>query len=435
MKTSLSKNPDINYLAKVIQIKNIRKHNNADRLQITEVDFNSIITGMDAKVGDIYVYFPVECQINNEYLTYTNSYDKPELNKDGKSKGFFSSKCRVKALTLRSEKSMGYIVPISTIEEFINNKVEYVLNEEFDTIGDIRICRKYIPLCDKIPSDPVIKVVKEKKKLQSRLIDKQFRLHNDTTKLGRNIYKIDPTTYIGVHYKKHGTSFVCGNLLVNKKLNWVERVIKKLGINVVDKEYDFIYSSRKVIKNKYHDQKNFNYYKEDIWKDVMEEIKDRIPKGFTIYGEILGYLKDGKEIQKDYDYGAEKGKHIFYVYRITITNIDGSVIELDDLQIQQFCDKFGLNYSNTFMYYGEAQNLFNIPIDENWRDKFVEKLTETYLEGNCWMCKNKVPAEGIVVRIQNAFYYEAYKLKSFKFLKKETETLDLEIVNIEDDEE
>jgi hypothetical protein len=45
-----------------------------------------------------------------------------------------------------------------------------------------------------------------------------------------------------------------------------------------------------------------------------------------------------------------------------------------------------------------------------------------------FICKNKVPAEGIVLRIDDDEFAEAFKLKSYKFLKKEAELMD-EIAN------
>ena len=54
LKTSKESNP--NYLCKVVQLKNVRKHPNAHSLQTVEVDFQTVITGMDAKDGDIYIY-------------------------------------------------------------------------------------------------------------------------------------------------------------------------------------------------------------------------------------------------------------------------------------------------------------------------------------------------------------------------------------------
>ena len=48
------------------------------------------------------------------------------------------------------------------------------------------------------------------------------------------------------------------------------------------------------------------------------------------------------------------------------------------------------------------------------------------------MCVNKVPEEGIVIRKNNIFTYEAYKLKSFRFLEAESKQLDTGEANLED---
>ena len=66
----ISKDANPNYLAKIVEIKNIRKHENADRLQIVTVDFQDVIVGMDAKEGDVYCFFPLECAINLDFLSY-----------------------------------------------------------------------------------------------------------------------------------------------------------------------------------------------------------------------------------------------------------------------------------------------------------------------------------------------------------------------------
>lgn len=42
--------------------------------------------------------------------------------------------------------------------------------------------------------------------------------------------------------------------------------------------------------------------------------------------------------------------------------------------------------------------------------------------------------EGVVLRIENTFKCESYKLKSFMFLEYETDTLDHGLLNIEDNE-
>ena len=50
------------------------------------------------------------------------------------------------------------------------------------------------------------------------------------------------------------------------------------------------------------------------------------------------------------------------------------------------------------------------------------------------MCSNDVPEEGIVLRKEdNLNHFEAYKLKSFEFLQKESKQLDKGLISIEDE--
>jgi len=158
-----------------------------------------------------------------------------------------------------------------------------------------------------------------------------------------------------------------------------------------------------------------------LWETIKNEIKDLIPKGFTIYGEALGYTEGGKWIQKDYDYGCEQGKHRLQIYRITFTNADGQVFNLSSKQTKEFCDNVGWEYVNT-MYVGRAGDL--IPRSENWHESLMFCLRSYYTEKDCFMCKNKVPEEGIVLRKEGLFQFESYKLKSERFLLHETEMLD-----------
>lgn len=111
-----------NYLAKVVSLKGLRKHSNADRLQCVAIDGNNVITGANLKDGDIVVYFPLECQINKEYLSFSNSFEDKELNADTNIKSFFPSTGRVRCLKLRNEPSEGYIVPIESIHSWLKSK-------------------------------------------------------------------------------------------------------------------------------------------------------------------------------------------------------------------------------------------------------------------------------------------------------------------------
>ena len=72
---TISPKANPNYLARFVKITNLNPHPEADRLQITTIDGCTIITGMDAKLGDLVVYFPLECSINPKFLSATNSYE------------------------------------------------------------------------------------------------------------------------------------------------------------------------------------------------------------------------------------------------------------------------------------------------------------------------------------------------------------------------
>lgn len=326
-------------------------------------------------------------------------------------------------------------------EQKINIK-ELKVGDEFTTINDVVLCEKYVVPCRN--NNPGGKAPKQPKRI-NRLVENQFYLHGSTDNLRKNIDKINPDAIIGIHYKKHGTSMVCGNILVKKKLNWYERLGKKLGLKVIDTEYDIVYSSRQVVKNQYlNEETGAGYYGEDIWGVVAKEIGHLIPKNWTIYGEIIGFTPSGSPIQGKYDYGCKPKEHKFYVYKVSIVNEDGHLTYLTDKQIEEWCLKVDLLYSDTLLYYGAAYALFSKLIGKSknkdfnlqeWREKFIELLEKEYNEKDCKMCLNKVPEEGIVLRVEKTFEYEAYKLKSKKFILMESDLQEKEETNLEDNQD
>ena len=324
----ISKNANPNYLCKVVQLRGLKKHSNADRLQTVEVDFNTVITGLDAKDGDVYVYFPVEGKISKEFLSLTNSFRKPELNVDPEQKGFFEENCRVKAMKLRGERSMGYIVPVQTVWEWaglsVINKLDGWAGTEFDTINGKLLVEKY-QIKKREPRNKQGKAPKV-----SRLIDGQVHLHVDTENLRRNAEKIRPQDTISITYKTHGTSWWVSNVLVKRKLSWWERLGQKLGLTVQEYEYDYVYGSRRVVKNKSFDdpKQKDHFFGYDLWEDIKNLVAERgLPKGYTLYGEMLGYDRNGAAIQKGFDYGCDPKGQAFdqfsnpqsklEVYRVT----------------------------------------------------------------------------------------------------------------------
>jgi hypothetical protein len=255
-------------------------------------------------------------------------------------------------------------------------------------------------------------------------VEGQVHLHVDTENLRHSLFNVNPEDYITITYKVHGTSFWVANVLVKRKLTIAEKVLKALGVKINDTEYDYVYGSRRVVKNEYETEGKQHFYDTDIWGEIKEDMKEIVPKGYTLYGEALGYTSTGKPIQTDYDYGCEQGKRRIQVYRMTYTNADGIVSDLSSQQLKEFCDRKGLEYVHVF-YHGKAKDLYpQLDVETHWHENFIKELEKEYLEKDCFMCKNKVPAEGIVLRQESLFEFKSYKLKSFAFLERETKLLD-----------
>ena len=425
-----------NYTCTVVEIKNLFPIEGADKIQRCNINGNDVVVSKDVNVGDKMLYFVSGTKLNKDYCSKNNLYDNKEFNENKEVRGFISYKqSRVKAIKLKGVISDGILMPLTSI--FVLG-VNYSFNvgDEFNSINGIILCEKYVVVDTQQQYNTQNNKKKEKGKLINRIIENQFRFHIDTSNLRKNIHDINPNDIIGIHKKKHGCSAIYSNILVKKQLKWYEKLAKKLGLNIIDTEYDIIYSSRRVIKN---NNTGNSYYKTDIWGDVKKEIEHLIPKNWTIYGEILGFESDGKYIQKDYDYGCKQGEHKFYVYRITINNPDGNFIELTDMQIKEWCNKVGLLYSDTFIYYGKVIDLYRklsennlFSFGENWKEDLLHMLETEYNEKDCDMCVNRVPQEGVILRVEKIDDYVAYKLKSKRFLLKESELQEKEVLNIED---
>lgn len=256
---------------------------------------------------------------------------------------------------------------------------------------------------------------------------------------------IKPNDLISITEKIHGTSTIHARVLCKRKLTWKQKIAKWLTGCEFD-DYDYLYSSRTVIKNR-HYNKNVTdgFYGVDVWAEADKIIKPYLQKGMTIYAEIVGFLPNGGYIQKGYDYGcippvsSEKytlNKHFkVKVYRITMTNTDGIVHEFSAREVQQYCKNIGLDCVEEW-YYGFAKDLYpELDPSEHWSENFISKLANDerfYMEMNSPSCTNKVPHEGVVIKSEN-MRSEAFKLKCFAFLDKEGKALDKGETNIEDE--
>lgn len=429
------KNTGSNYLARIVKLGPPRKHSNADKLLTHTILFNNIITDLSYKEGDLVVYFPLECQINKDFVSYFNGFQKKELNQDKEVRGFFDNNSRVRCCKLRGEGSAGFIIKLEVLLAWLEGydfnvcfkNEKDILDVDFDSYQDILICQKYV-----VPvKNSGHNLAKQKVARESRIVEGQFHFHVDTKHLKKELNVLKPNDLITIGYKLHGTSAVFSNILVKKKLSLAARILKKLGLEIIDTKHDYVYSSRKVIKSEHVDKIHNSFYESDLWALINERIKDKIQPGYSIYGEICGQLPSGKYIQNLYDYGCRENTCEFFVYRITFTDSLNHVIELTTPQIQRYCEKHQLNTVPIF-YYGRAKNKYpELDIENHWHENFLNGLIKEYTEKKCYLCKNDVWAEGIVLSIEGE-QFNAFKLKSFNFAMAESIELDKGIPNIED---
>ena len=116
------------------------------------------------------------------------------------------------------------------------------VGDTFTHIGDIEICRKYVTPV-KQTGTPGQKQPKENK-MKELLIDNQFRFHTDTAHFARSLESFKPETEIIVTRKYHGSSLILSHVLINKKLNWFEKLIDKI-VKLPTSEYGYVFSSGK----------------------------------------------------------------------------------------------------------------------------------------------------------------------------------------------
>lgn len=454
MKLIQSKNANVNYLAKIVKIDNFHKHSDPEvtKLKCCCIDGFNIITGIDSEPG-LYVYFPTACCINPKFLSYANLYRHGELNVDQTKTGMFEDNGRVKAIRLRGELSEGFIIPIVVLENWVMSTVNVELKveegTEFDSIEHdgktFWVNKKYIPKNTRTPGAPGSGNSGKGKQPKGldKIIENQFRFHYDTVLIKKCPHVLHPSDLISITSKVHGTSGISAYVLCKQELNWKQKIARWLTGEEFDK-YDYLYSSRSVIKNQYYNKSvQGGFYGVDVWKYADDIVRPCLSKGMTAYYEIIGFLPNGGYIQKNYDYGClppvgdeayTYGKHFkVQIYRVTITDVSGKVHEFSAREVQLWAQMVGLVPVEQY-YYGYAKDLYpDLDPSEHWNENFLARLANEkkfYMECNSPTCDNKVPHEGIVIKIEN-MKSEAFKLKCFKFLDGEGKALDKGEVDIE----
>jgi flavodoxin len=403
----------MSYSAYITRIKNLRKHENADRLIIGEVFGNSVIVSLKTCENELGVYFSVDGKIGIEYAEKNNLLRKKDEN--GNQIGGFldPEKRNIKAIRLRGEKSDGLFMPLSSLESFTDISK---LNEgdAITILNGILICEKYIPKVKiKRPSN------KEFKKKAKSFSYPFFHEHKDTDQLMYNLsfFKEGDTCYITL--KIHGTSQRTAYTL-KEKIKKRNRLLKLFRVkDKITKSWEYITGTRRVILDDY----DGGFYGSDEFRKKWHDyFSGKLRKGETVYYEIAGYTEgstlimgecnnkktNDPEFIKQYGevtrftYGCEEGQNRIFVYRMTITNEDGDIVEYPTELVVRRCEEMAVEFAPMFDKF--------IYTTEN---DLLERVNR-YVDGNDPIGKNHI-REGLVIRIDNAPYFKAYKHKNFNF--------------------
>jgi len=397
-------------LGKIVPIKN------SDFLGTTLVNGLSIVVRKDeCKEGDVMIYASNESELNKEFLKCNNLFNEPELNQDPTKKGLFNKFGRIKLVCLRGTYSYGFLFKPSDLlkwkPELDLSNIE--IDKDFDTIDGELFIKAYIP-----------KTSVKSSKSEGRAFDTSISFHYDTEQLAGRIDKIDPNKVINVSVKLHGTSAVFANvpITIPLKLNIFQRFFTRKP-KILTK-FDLVCASRREIKAE----------EDSLWNIVGEKIKDYIPQGYTIYGEIIGYSAGlDRYIQKDYDYSCSPGEWKFMIYRINSTSyhgfIPGSSYEWEADEVRDWTLKLKKEHPELNDYLMELPVLYQGTLKSRYKTTnssvILSKMKKDFgLEKIEPLCKNKVPREGIILRVKGDPIKEAFKLKSDKFMARESEQID-----------
>ena len=271
------------YTGFVVKVEHLRKHSNADRLQIATFFGNDTIVSLDTKIGDIGVYFPVDGQLSERFCAVNDLVRRKDEN--GKQVGGYldPEKRNIKALKLRGEKSDGLYMPITCLADFCKIS-DLKIGDTIDTVNGELICQKYIPKMTRTPGAPGFKAVKKAK----ANIAPTFYEHVDTAQLAYNLNAFKPGDTVQLTLKMHGTSGRTGYLpLVHTKQSWFDKLFHRHGKDY--KEYGYITGTRRVVLDGI---RNGGFYESDDFRHAMAaKFEGKLHKGEVVYSVRLTCVK------------------------------------------------------------------------------------------------------------------------------------------------
>lgn len=407
----IDKPENSNYAAVVVTLKSIVPLPNCDNVVGTSIFGYQAIVSKDHKIGDIGIVFPAETQLSDEFCSVNNLYRHGDLNKDKDQKGYMEDNRRVRAIKFRSVNTSSCLfMPLSALAYTGIDVQTLREGDEFDTLNGKEICRKYVVRRN------TSRLTQDQAKRKFERVDKlHMPEHIDTVQFFKVMDSLDPDARVVVTQKLHGTSIRIGHTIVKRKLKKRDKLARFFGAKVQETEHDYVYGSRKVIKDA-NNPDQVHYYTSDLWTDHGKKLVGMLPENYLVYAELVGWTPDGAEIQKSYTYAVPKGQAEMYIYRIAIVNSKGHITDLSWSQVKEFCRDNGLKYVPEIA----VGRLGDIDIKACLDTRYFEQGIRNAL----WLGENKdIVDEGVCIRIEGRIP-QIYKAKSPKFFEHETAMLD-----------
>lgn len=431
------------YCGYIVEVKNLRQHTNANKLQIATFFGNDVCVGLDVALGDVGVYFPTDGQLSEEFCQIHDLVRRKDEN--GKAAGGYlePGKRNIRAIRLRGEKSDGLYMPISCLDycfDGVPALCTLSVGDQVSVVNGHDICQKYIPVV-KTPAGRTYGNKAKKRKVNTA---PTFFEHEDTAQLAYNLADFRPGDLVEISLKMHGTSQRTGYVPVLKGYadswackvgNAFRHILNKMSGKETyeDKhdgepiyEYDLVTGTRRVVLDDY----SGGFYGSNAFREQhSEKFRGKLHKGETVYYEVVSFTDTGtpimgvgnvpKEAQNVYGshmtfhYGLETGSD-FYVYRITLTNEDGYVVEYTPDYMRYRCEQIGVKTVPVFWsgYIPEYPGTKDDPTIT--AGEWIKNKAELYYDGPDPIGKTHI-REGVVVRLINRPKFTAYKHKNFLF--------------------
>lgn len=415
----------------ITRLTSVRKHPNADKLNLATCVGSQIVVDLEQSEGAIGIFFMADLELSHDFCLNNNLYNNSALQKLGLSlsdhPGFFDYKRRVRAQSFRGEKSEGIWLPLSSLE-WAGNISLLKEGDTFTEFSGHEICQKYIS-----PATRRALGHQNQQKTGRREL-KQFPKHDVTKQLRFVINDIPEDAVIYLTEKLHGTQGRYCHVQDEEPLpKWKQLLntyVFRAGYFQPTFTYKHFNGSKNVILER-SDARASWYGTDDFRYNVTKDLQLR--KGEVIYFEIVGWVNETSPIMPphqvdkkslpdvyklygdviNYSYGCPAGEHRMYVYKIMLVNEDGHGVDLSWPQVKQRCKELGLAHVPELMGpLGYAQ-LESEP-QQMLPDAMLHRYVESLVSGPSTLNSAQI-REGVVVRVESALGTMYLKEKSFSF--------------------